>query len=38
MQADPDGDWDGSLKRYPGAVTSNFDGQPELTETDALIA
>ena len=37
-QADPDGDWDGLLERYPGAAVSNFDGQPELTEMDALIA
>ena len=32
------GDWDGLLERYPGAATANFDGQPELTEMDALIA
>ncbi|MEM6634543.1 MAG: cytochrome-c oxidase, cbb3-type subunit II [Pseudomonadota bacterium] len=38
VQADPDGDWDAMLERYPGAVVSNFDGQPELTEMDALIA
>ncbi|MEO1640985.1 MAG: cytochrome-c oxidase, cbb3-type subunit II [Pseudomonadota bacterium] len=38
VQADPDGDWDDMLDRYPGAVVSNFDGQPELTEMDALIA
>lgn len=38
VQADPDGDWDGLVERYPGAVVSNFDGQPELTEMDALIA
>ena len=38
VQADPDGDWDAMLERYPGAVISNFDGQPELTEMDALIA
>lgn len=37
-QADPDADVDGLLERYPGAVVSNFDGQPELTEMDALIA
>jgi cytochrome c oxidase cbb3-type subunit 2 len=37
-QADPDSDWDGLVERYPGAVVSNFDGQPELTEMDALIA
>ena len=38
VQADPDGDYDGLLARYPGAVVSNFDGQPELTEMDALIS
>ena len=38
VQADPDGDWDALVERYPGAVVSNFDGQPELTEMDALIA
>jgi cytochrome c oxidase cbb3-type subunit 2 len=38
VQADPDGDWDGLVERYPGAVVSNFDGQPALTEMDALIA
>jgi len=38
VQADPDGDWDGLLDRYPGAVIANFDGQPALTEMDALIA
>ena len=37
-QADPDSDWDATVERYPGAVVSNFDGQPELTEMDALIA
>ena len=37
-QADPDADWDGVVERYPGAVVSNFDGQAELTEMDALIA
>ncbi len=37
-QADPDADWDGLLARYPKAQTRNFDGQPELTEMDALIA
>ena len=37
-QADPDSDWDAMVERYPGAVVSNFDGQPELTEMDALIA
>ena len=38
VQANPEGDWDGLLDRYPGAQTRNFDGQPELTELDALIA
>ena len=37
-QADPDGDWDAVTERYPGAQTRNFDGQPQLTEMDALIA
>ncbi|MGV6849550.1 MAG: cytochrome-c oxidase, cbb3-type subunit II [Marinibacterium sp.] len=37
-QADPDSDYDAMLERYPGAVVSNFDGQAELTEMDALIA
>lgn len=38
VQVDPDGDWEDMVERYPGAVVSNFDGQPELTEMDALIA
>ena len=38
VQADPEGDWDGLLELYPGAAVSNFDGQPELTEMDALIS
>ena len=38
MQADPDRDDGGVSERYPGAVISNFDGQRELTEMDALIA
>jgi cytochrome c oxidase cbb3-type subunit 2 len=37
-QADPDSDYDDMLERYPGAAISNFDGQPELTEMDALIS
>ena len=37
-QADPDADHDGLLERYPGAQTRNFDGQPQLTEMDAIIA
>ena len=38
VQADPDSDWDDMAERYPGAAIGNFDGQPELTEMDALIA
>ena len=38
VQADPDADWDAMVERYPGAAIGNFDGQPELTEMDALIA
>ena len=38
VQAEADGDWDDMLERYPGAAFGNFDGQPELTEMDALIA
>ncbi|MDD9922237.1 MAG: cbb3-type cytochrome c oxidase subunit II, partial [Boseongicola sp.] len=38
VQADPDGDWDALVERYPGAVVANFDDQPELTEMDAIIA
>ena len=45
-QADPDGDTDGLQERYGSAAyemgkdvnVRNFDGQPELTEADALIA
>ena len=43
-QADPDGnvyedaDGDAVMERYPGAQVRNFDGQPEVTEMDALIA
>jgi len=37
-QADYDSDWDDLVARYPKAVVSNFDGQPELTEMDALVA
>ena len=37
-QANPDADFDGLLERYPKAQTRNFDGQPDLTEMDALIA
>ena len=38
VQVDPFGDTDGLLERYPGAQVRNFDGQPQLTEMDALIA
>lgn len=37
-QADPDADTEALLARYPKAVVSNFDGQAQLTEMDALIA
>jgi cytochrome c oxidase cbb3-type subunit 2 len=38
-QADPDSDYDGLIERYGDtANVSNFDGQPELTEMDAMIA
>ncbi|MEO0937783.1 MAG: cytochrome-c oxidase, cbb3-type subunit II [Pseudomonadota bacterium] len=37
-QADPDSDYDGLLERYPGAQVRNFDGNPQITEMDALIA
>ena len=37
-QVDPFGDVDPLLERYPGAQVRNFDGLPELTEMDALIA
>ena len=38
VQVDPMGDTAGLVERYPGAQVRNFDGQPELTEMDALIA
>lgn len=38
-QADPDnGDVDGLLSRYPKAQARNFDGQPGVSELDAVIA
>ncbi|MCW5750552.1 MAG: cytochrome-c oxidase, cbb3-type subunit II [Alphaproteobacteria bacterium] len=38
-QADPEADTSDLLKRYPGAVIGDFDGDPKrLTEMDALIA
>jgi cytochrome c oxidase cbb3-type subunit 2 len=38
VQVDPLGDWDGLGERYPGAQVRNFDGQPGISEMDALIA
>ena len=38
VQIDPFGDYDGLLERYPGAQVRNFDGQPGISEADALIA
>lgn len=37
-QADPNADSEGLLARYPKAQVRNFDGQPALTEMDALVA
>ncbi|MEM7670500.1 MAG: cytochrome-c oxidase, cbb3-type subunit II [Pseudomonadota bacterium] len=37
-QADPDSDYDDMLERYPGAQVRNFDGQPGISEADALVA
>jgi len=37
-QVDPDGDTEGLLARYPKAQVRNFDGQPGISETDALVA
>src|SRR6056297_1423046 len=37
-QADPDADAEGLLSRYPKAQARNFDGQPGISEADALIA
>ncbi|SDW20716.1 cytochrome-c oxidase, cbb3-type subunit II [Roseicitreum antarcticum] len=37
-QADPNADTSDLLERYPGAQVRNFDGQPQLTEMDAIIA
>ena len=37
-QADPEADAAGLAARYPGAQQRNFDGQPALTEMDALVA
>ncbi|MBY6091293.1 cytochrome-c oxidase, cbb3-type subunit II [Pseudooceanicola sp. 502str34] len=38
VQIDPWGDIDGLMERYPGAQVRNFDGEPGITEMDALIA
>ena len=38
LQVDSFGDTDGLLERYPGAQVRNFDGQPGISEADALIA
>ncbi len=38
-QADPDeGDVDALIERYPGAQARNFDGEPGISEMDAMIA
>ena len=37
-QADPNADSAGLVERYGRVTVSNFDGQPELTEMDALVA
>jgi cytochrome c oxidase cbb3-type subunit 2 len=37
-QDDPDSDYEAMQARYPKAVVSNFDGQPGVSEMDALIA
>ncbi|MDT8857195.1 cytochrome-c oxidase, cbb3-type subunit II [Paracoccaceae bacterium Fryx2] len=37
-QANPDSDYDGLQERYAKAQVRNFDGQPGITEMDALIA
>jgi cytochrome c oxidase cbb3-type subunit II len=38
VQVDPMGDTAGLLERYPKAQVRNFDGQPGVSEMDALIA
>ncbi|REC57934.1 cytochrome-c oxidase, cbb3-type subunit II [Rhodosalinus sediminis] len=37
-QTDPNADHEGLLARYPKAQARNFDGQPGISEADALIA
>ena len=38
VQADPDSDYSGLQERYAKANVSNFDGQPGVSEMDALVA
>jgi cytochrome c oxidase cbb3-type subunit 2 len=39
VQADPDGDYEGLLARYPNAAVGDLDGNPaRLSEMDALVA
>ncbi|GLQ36284.1 cytochrome c oxidase, cbb3-type subunit II [Amylibacter marinus] len=38
VQVDIDGDWEEMVARYPKAQVRNFDGQPQITEMDALVA
>jgi cytochrome c oxidase cbb3-type subunit II len=37
-QADPDSDFDALLERYPNAQVRNFDGEPGISEMDALVS
>ncbi len=37
-QLDPDGDYEALQARYPKSQVRNFDGRPEVTEMDALVA
>lgn len=37
-QANPDSDYDGLVERYGKATVRNYDGNPALTEMDALVA
>ncbi|MGO4906848.1 cytochrome-c oxidase, cbb3-type subunit II [Pseudorhodobacter sp. W20_MBD10_FR17] len=37
-QTNPDGDFDGLEERYTKVAVRNFDGKPEISEMDALIA
>jgi cytochrome c oxidase cbb3-type subunit 2 len=37
-QTDPDSDYDGLQERYANAQVRNFDGQPGISEMDALVA